>query len=390
MNSRPGLLLVANWDSGVGYAWWLMESFWATLARAYSPTHRVLVAFPSISTLSPELTSAPLEAVEEDFGARGPAAFWRQIRFLRAHRIRVLYLSDRGTVSLRHLAFRLLGGVRLIVTHDHTPGLRTRPRGLKRAAKALLHRIPGLAVDGAIGASEFVRERLIDVVRMPPERCFAAPNGLPPEDTDTLSVDVRNEFGFGPEQKILVMTGRANRYKNVEFVLEVLARLTPAEQAALRFLFVGDGPDLEHFRHRAAALNLAPLCTFAGRRSDVPAILRGCDLAIHPSRGEVGYSLSILESMRAGLPVLVPDNPSVCAATRDGETGLIYREDDPEDALKVLRCLLRDPATARHIGEAARNEVATRYRLEDTHRALLAAFQAIDPEFPATGGPVGN
>ena len=382
--------MVANWDSGVGYAWWLMESFWATLARAYSPSHRVLVAFPSISTLSPELTSAPLETVEEDFGARGPAAFWRQIRFLRAHRVRVLYFSDRGTLSRRYLAFRLLGGVRLIVTHDHTPGLRTRPKGLKRAAKALLHRVPGLAVDGAIGATEFVRERLIEVARMPPECCFAAPNGLPPEDEDTNGKDVRYEFGFGAEQKILVMTGRAHRYKNVEFVLEVLARLTPAEQAGLRFLFVGDGPDLEHFRQRAAALGLAPMCRFAGRRSDVPTILRSCDVAIHPSRGEVGYSLSILEYMRAGLQVLVPDNPSVCAATRHGETGLVYREDDPEDALRALRRLLRDPAAARRIGEAARNEVAARYRLEDTHRALLAAFRAIDPEFPATGRPAGR
>ena len=390
MKGRPGFLLVANWDSGVGYAWWLMESFWATLARAYSPSHRVLVAFPSISTLSPEVTSAPLEAVEQDFAARGPAALWRQIRFLRAHRIRVLYLSDRGTVSRRYLAFRLLGGVRLIVTHDHTPGLRTPPSGLKKAAKALLNRVPGLAVDGAIGATEFARERLIHVARMPPERCFAAPNGLPPEGADTTRTDVRDEFGFAPEQKILVMTGRAHRYKNVEFVFEVLARLTSAEQAGLRFLFLGDGPDLEHFRQRAAALNLAPLCTFAGRRSDVPAILRGCDLAIHPSRGEVGYSLSILESMRAGLPVLVPDNPSVCAATRDGETGLVYREGDPDDALRALRRLLRDPAATRRIGEAARNEVITRYRLEDTHRALLAAFQAIDPAFPATGRPAGN
>ena len=379
MNAKPGMLLVANWDSGVGYAWWLMEGFWATLARAYSPTHRVLVAFPSVSTVSPVLAAAPLEVLEQSFRDRNLLG---QLAFLRHHRVRVIYLSDYATYSSRYLAFRRLGGVRLIITHDHTPGLRIPPTGIKRRVKALLNRLPGFSVDGAIAATEFVRRRLIDVACMPPERCFVAPNGLPPEGPEQELGDVHNALGIAPGDRILVMTGRANRYKNVEFVLEVLARLEPAERAELRFLFIGDGPDLGHFRERSVALGVAPLCVFAGRRDDVPALLRGCDLAIHPSRGEVGYSLSLLEYMRAGLPVLVPDNPSVAGATVDGENGLVYREGDPEDALHALRRLLDDPAATRRMGAAARRTVETRYRLEDTHRALLTAFRSIDPAFP--------
>lgn len=379
------LLLVANWESGVGYAWWLMESFWAALARAYSPTHRVLVAFPQVTTISPVLKQAPLEVVEAPFAGSSVADLQRQARFLRQNRVRVIYFSDRPTWALRYLWYRV-AGVQAIVTHDHTPGLRTVPQGVKRLVKQSVHRFPGIAVDGAVGATEFVRERLVEVVGMPASRCFAAPNGLPPAAPGLTPLDVHATFGIEPGRNVLVMTGRANRYKNVEFVLEVLAGLAAVEREQLCFLFVGDGPDLDFFRQRATELGVAPMCIFAGRRDDVPAILRGCELAVHPSRGEVGYSLSILEYMQAGLPVLVPDNPSVCAATTDGETGLVYREGDVADARAALRRLVADPAAARRMGAMTKRVVEERFRLEDTHRALLAAFRSIDPAFPVAAG----
>lgn len=34
------ILLVANWESDVGYAWWLMENFWATIAQYYRAQNR--------------------------------------------------------------------------------------------------------------------------------------------------------------------------------------------------------------------------------------------------------------------------------------------------------------------------------------------------------------
>lgn len=382
---KPCILLVANWDSGVGYAWWLMESFWAALARAYSPTHRVVAAFPKVTTISPVLEQAPLEVVEEPFAGSSVADLKRQARFLRQNRVRVIYFSDRATWAFRFLWYRV-SGVEVIVTHDHAPGLRTVPRGMKRLAKHWIHRIPGINVDAAVGATEFVRERLVETACVPASRCFAAPNGLPPAAPAIEPLDVHATFGIDPKRNVLVMAARANRYKNIGFVLDVLAGLEAAERESLCFLFVGDGPHLDSFRQRATELGVASMCIFAGRREDVPAILHGCDLAVQSSRGEVGYSLSILEYMQAGLPVLVPDDPSVCGATTDGETGLVYRDGNVADAREALRRLLADSAEARRMGAMAKRVVEERFQLEDSHRALLAVFRAIDPRFPVADG----
>ncbi len=176
---------------------------------------------------------------------------------------------------------------------------------------------------------------------------------------------------------LAVMTGRANRYKNISFVLECVAKLT-REGRRLHFLFCGDGPDLEAFREETRSLGIEPYVTFAGRRNDIPQLLPQCDFAIHPSHGEVGYSLSILEYMQAGLPVVVPDNPSVCGATRHGETGMIYHENDINSICETISWLLQHPSDAKAMGQRASAIVLNEYNLKHTHTSLLNAFELID------------
>jgi len=381
VSQAPSVLLVGNWDSSVGYAWWLMESFWVRLAERYRADHRVLLAYPSISTLSPTIQAAPLEAAALDFRSKSIPALLGQCRFLRRHRVRLMYLSDWGTWSWRYLLFRLCG-VRRIVVHDHTPGERTRPRGVKKWLKLAVNRLPWLAADGAIGATDYVRDRLVEVSGFPARRCFSAPNGLPADSEPELKTPapIRDLFSIPPDRAVMVMTGRANRYKNVQFVIECMAELRKQGRRDLHFLFIGDGPDLEAFTAQADGSGVADFCSFPGRREDVPQVLQACDFAIHPSSGEVGYSLSILEYMQAGLPVLVPDNPSVSGATDDGRTGLVFRRNDRPSAVMAITRLLDEPEPRKAMGEEARHQVHKRFRLEETHRALMAAFDSIDGE----------
>jgi glycosyltransferase involved in cell wall biosynthesis len=122
--------------------------------------------------------------------------------------------------------------------------------------------------------------------------------------------------------------------------------------------------------------------TFAGRRDDIREILGACSVAIHPSNGEVGYSLSILEYMEAGLPTLVPSNPSVCEATRHEYTGLVYKNGDLESALESLLRLLADEQLRLQLGSQGKADVRNRYDLGNAQKELLHAFSASDPQYP--------
>ncbi len=370
------LLLVANYDSNVGYAWWLMESFWVKLAEHYRPYVRVVLAYPSISTLPDAISKAHLETVEQDFSKKNLHKLFKQCLFLRTHKVKALYLSDRPTWNVRYALFRFCG-VRLIIVHDHTPGVRTPPRGIKAMLKSIVHRIPWLRADGAIGATDFVRQRLIEVNGMPADRCFAAPNGLPELSSQPSAIDLHDMFAIPRHRKILVMASRAHGYKGVDFALECLERLRDSGRDDVHFLFIGDGPHLQSFKKLVEEKDIKGHCTYAGQRNDVGSLLAGADIAFHPSRGEVGYSLSILEYMRAGLPVVVPDDPSVCGAIEHKVTGLIYPEGNVQKAILALEMLLTDKHFRKKLGASAKRN-SSKYSLQETQKSLLYAFESID------------
>lgn len=373
---RPGFLMVANWPSDVGYAWWLMESFWVTLAKHYHEEYRAIIAFPSLRTLSESISSSPIAVVEQDFRAPGIASLLSQLRFLRRHRIRVMYLTDWRTWSLRYALFRL-AGVRRIVTHDHTPGTRTTPRGVKRTVKRALNQVRWWAVDGAFGATDFVRKRLVDVGCMPAHRCYAVPNGIPDQcRIDTSSVPAP-ELLLNCDDCLMVMVARANRYKNIDFVLDCLVECKRRSFTGVRFLFIGDGPDLGYFKSRSVELGVSDSCIWLGFRTDVQKMLTYADFAIHPSSGEVGYSLSILEYMAAGLPVLVPDDPSVCLATKHGETGFRFPKGEVARATDLIIRMCGDESSRRAMGRRAKHLVGDEYDLCRTHSALVTAFNHV-------------
>lgn len=377
-SDKPGLLLVANWDSDVGYAWWLMESYWAALAEDYQTQMTAILAYPSISKLPEVIEKAPVSPMVVDFSRFSPGLLWTQLRFLRRHRIQVMYLSDRAPRHWIYLLYRLVG-VRRILVHDHTPGLRTRPTGIKRAIKTLMNRIPAYTADACIGATEYIRERFVRVGCVPEHKCFAADNGIPLELPEPQNPHER--FGIPAGRKIIVTAARANRYKGAVFALEALAHLKRSQGATgWHYLYLGDGPDRDMLIQTARDMGLENDVSLPGRVSGVTALLPQAALAFHPSKGEVGYSLSILEYMLCGLPAVVPDNPSVCGATEEGQTGVIYREGNIESAAAALASLLNDDDARKRMGEQARKTVETCYSLAQTHHKLLGIFHRMVPK----------
>jgi glycosyltransferase involved in cell wall biosynthesis len=378
------LLLAANYDSGVGYAWWLMESYWVRLAQAYASSHRVALAYPSISKLPAAVASAPLRPVVSDFSLTDPVSVLRQAKFVFAEKVKTIYFTDQSVLHWRYLVLRV-AGVRTIVVHDHTPGVRAKPAGLKRLLKRILYRLPWITSDAVIGATEFVRSRHIDTTCMPVRKCFVAPNGLPAAAA-FVAADPRAAFGIPDTRKIVVITGRAHRVKGLDFALRCMVRITrELGHKDVHLLHLGGGPQLEELRELAVRLGVREYVTLAGHQDSVRPLLGGCDLAFHPSQAEVGYSLSILEYMQAGLPVVVPDNPSVCEATAHLRTGLHYAEGNLTAASDAIVSLIESDELRARLGQGARQAVAERFTLGEAHAGLVRCFREVDPFFPADG-----
>jgi glycosyltransferase involved in cell wall biosynthesis len=335
------------------------------------------LAYPSISKLPETVESSQLIIEKADFTFHSMANFFKQLSFIKKNKIKYIYFSDRANIHWRYLFYRLIG-VKKIIVHDHTPGLRTKPSGFKKWFKTFLNRLPFFTSDGSIGATDFVRKRLIDVSCIPESRCFSAPNGIPDISEDNQAINLTERFNILAGKTVIVSVGRAHFYKGVDFSIKVISELVnQLNYRNIHFLYLGDGPHLDEMRKMSEDYNITDYVTLAGRVRNIEEILPACHIAFHPSKGEVGYSLSILECMQARLPVVVSNNASVCEAITNDSDGIIYEQGNINSAVKAFQELLDKPEVRAKMGQSAFDKVKEKYLLKNCHDALVVAITNI-------------
>lgn len=356
---RGNILLVANFASDVGYAWWLMETFWVEIAQHFhSFGHQTFLIYPRITKIPASVSESPIIVIEHDIADKSSRACRGLRDIIRSKKITSVYLTDRPYLDFFYVRLRLWG-VKKIVLHDHAPGERPPITLFKGLMKQIVHALRVFSCDHYIGVSKFVYDRFIRTGMIPRKKCSCIVNGIKPI---MIRPEWRNYthqyFGFPKTATIIVTTGRASLYKGIDFMIRCAEHLVHERgHKNLYFLHCGDGPDKQLFARMIAELGLQEHFILAGNRNDVPAILQSCQIAFHASHGEA-FSLSILEYMSAGLPTLAPNMCGNGEAIENGRTGFLYQPGNMQEVTEIIESLVRDEARRQSIGEAASRRVA--------------------------------
>jgi glycosyltransferase involved in cell wall biosynthesis len=183
--------------------------------------------------------------------------------------------------------------------------------------------------------------------------------------------------------------GAISAFKGVMTLVEALGRLRRLpDLAATRLTLLGNVHQEEFgvaLRIRIRDLGLQDAVELVPRcpRSELPAVFRRHDVQAFTSEGVEAYSLSLLEGMAAGLPVV----SSLCGGSaeilRDGVNGRTFRAGDAGDLAAKLAWLLQHPEEAARMGRAASAEVQQRGTLRSQVDALEAYLQNVGPGRPA-------
>jgi len=190
-----------------------------------------------------------------------------------------------------------------------------------------------------------------------PERIRLIHNGVP---------DIPPSLRARPttEPPRLIMVARFQEPKDHAGLLRALAGL---ENRNWVLEFVGDGPLLEAVKAEAAGLGLAHQVIFSGECTDVAARLAKAQLFVLLSRRE-GFPRSILEAMRAGLPVIASDVGGIGEALRHEANGYLLPVADNGTSLREsLSRLLASPDVRGAMGAEGR----IRYEREFSFPAML-------------------
>jgi 1,2-diacylglycerol 3-alpha-glucosyltransferase len=205
-----------------------------------------------------------------------------------------------------------------------------------------------------------------------------APNGVELARFQNARPLRRVDFGYQPEDILLVYTGRLAPEKNLPFLLKAFIGVAQAVPEA-HLLIVGDGPERENLQEKAAASPVAANIHFAGKipYEDMPGYLAMCDLFVTASVSEV-HPLSVIEAMGAGLPTMGIHSVGVGDTVVDNTTGLLAREDLATFTAKLTRLCL-DAGLRKKMSAAARAE-SERYDIQHTSQAMLGHYQRLVAE----------
>jgi len=143
----------------------------------------------------------------------------------------------------------------------------------------------------------------------------------------------------------------------------------------VRVLCFGRGPLEATLRAEIAALGLDGHVFLEGFRSDLPSVLPGLDVLVHPAERE-GLGVALLEAASCAVPVVAAAAGGVVDAVEHGRTGWLFTPNDGAALASALLALLGDASERRRLGAHARGEVQRRFGVQamvDAHRALYAA-----------------
>lgn len=148
----------------------------------------------------------------------------------------------------------------------------------------------------------------------------------------------------------LIMIGRCEPQKDHRTLLRALAS---AKDLDWTLDFVGDGPQRADVEAEINALGLSPRVRLLGYRSDVAALLASAQIFVLITNWE-SFPRSIIEAMRAGLPVVASAVGGAAESVVHGRTGFVVPRGDVTTLAARLRDLIAQPALRVEFGAAGR------------------------------------
>ncbi len=171
---------------------------------------------------------------------------------------------------------------------------------------------------------------------------------------------VRAALGIGDGMLVVGTIARLDPVKDLRTLVKALA--SPAARLPMMLLVIGDGPERAGIEAVARDAGVDRFVRFLGHRDDARDLLAGCDVYANSSISE-GISLTVLEAMAAGLPIVatrVGGTPEIV----DTSCGRLVPSRAPETLAASLSELAADPALRAELGRVARARVERRFTLD--------------------------
>lgn len=157
--------------------------------------------------------------------------------------------------------------------------------------------------------------------------------------------DIRGEFGISKDSFVLLTVGELYPRKNQRVLIDAMQKL---RDYPIHLIICGNGILEDSLRRQCKEFGVDGRVHFAGYRSDIPGIMKDCDLYLFPSKRE-GLGLAGIEAMASGLPVVSSNINGILDYMVEGKTGYMCDPNDGEGFASAILNLYHNPEKRQEI-----------------------------------------
>jgi glycosyltransferase involved in cell wall biosynthesis len=251
---------------------------------------------------------------------------------------------------------------RLITTEQNTWNYRRNHRWLRRVDEWMYSQYNLIACN-----SEATAEELRRWCPSTAPKLKIVDNGICLEEFEAaLPAELDCQLPSGHAR--LVFVARMHPQKDHATLLRAITNVSNAQ-----VVLVGDGPLRSQLQQLACTLGVADRVIFLGHRTDVPQILKACDVYVHPTNSD-GFGIAACEAMAAGLPVIASDVPGLAEVVKGA--GVLFPVADHVALATEIRAVLTSRGRRLEMSEAGKKR-ARHFNIDRVVDEYIALYQSV-------------
>lgn len=213
-----------------------------------------------------------------------------------------------------------------------------------------------------IVCSEYMRDEVIGVFKLPNEKVHVLPNGVDPSMLKVYGETESWKQSFGDQHDFYIFSiGRIVKEKGFQTIIDAAPRILE-RHPHVKFIIAGKGPMLHEFQEKVKERGLSSTIFFVGFVDDEKRnlFLQDCDAALFPSLYEP-FGIVALEGMASGKPVIVSDTGGLGDIIKHEVNGLTIYPGNPESLADQVNALVENQEFRTKIATYGKREAETTY-----------------------------
>lgn len=179
--------------------------------------------------------------------------------------------------------------------------------------------------------------------------------------------DSKQKIGLQKGDFVIGFVGRLDPVKNLVGLVKIykmfVDKVPLSNRSKLRLLIVGAGQERENLNKITQDLGLSDQVVLFGQSNNVPLCLSAMDVYIQPSFYE-GHSITILEAMASGLPIISTDVGGTSEIITNGATGFLFDPNDYKRMAMKLLTFFQNAALREKIGRTGRKKIQEKFSVK--------------------------